>query len=93
MAKRNAQPGTHKARVKKMFDGRNMATRPIPIIEDTSDVRASIAAAIDTRPQGDVVNMPSGPRPNAKGVFGTGVSGSAKVRGGKYNPRGVEDNR
>lgn len=77
----------------KMFDGRNIATRPIPIILDTEDERASISAAIAQAPRGDLVNFPQGPRPNAKAVLGTQVSGGAKVRGGKYQPFGVDNNR
>lgn len=90
--KRNAQPGSHKPRMTKLFDGRNMATRPIPVIHDSSDDRAIRAAAADQKPLGEMVNMPSGPRPKS-GIFGKTTNAGAKVRGGKYNPRGVEDNR
>lgn len=93
MAKKPAQPGSVKPNMHKMFDGRNIATRPIPVIQDSEDFRAGISAAIDQAPRGDVVNFPQGPRPNVKGVLGTKVSGSTKVRGGTYNPAGVEDNR
>lgn len=90
---RAAQPGRVKARVKKMFDGRNMATRPIPVIHDTSDDRAIAAAVYDTKPRGDLVNMPSGRRVSAKPILGTQIGSKAKLRAGVYNPPGVEDNR
>lgn len=95
MAKRSkpAQPGSVKPNMHKMYDGLNVATRPIPVIHDSSDDRAIAAAVVDTRPLGEVMNFLSGPRPNAKGVLGQKVKGGAKVRGGKYNPGGVEDNR
>jgi len=70
----------------KMFDGR-MATRPIPVIVDTSELRAIAAAAGDQAPLGAVVNMPSKPRPTGTDtIFGSPVSRSASVRGGVYNP-------
>lgn len=94
MAKnRAAQPGSIKPRMTKLFDGRNMATRPIPVIHDTSDDRAIAASAADQRPKGENVNMPSGPRPKAGKVLGKKISGGGKVRAGVYNPPGVETNR
>lgn len=81
-----------KPQMTKMYDGRNVATRPIPVIHDSADDRAIGASALDQRPLGQVVNFPSGPRPKP-GIFGTVVPGGASVRGGVYNPRGVEDNR
>lgn len=89
----SSQPGRVKPNMHKMYDGRNVATRPIPVIHDTSEDRAIGAAVVDTRPLGQLVNFPTGPRPNAKGVLGSKVKGGAKVKGGTYNPRGVEDNR
>ena len=50
MAKnRTVSPSTQGVRpaMKKLFDGRNMATRPIPIISDVSEQRAIAAAAAD----------------------------------------------
>ena len=50
MANRTVSPSTRGVRpaMKKMYDGRNVATRPIPIIVDTSDLRAIAAAAADS---------------------------------------------
>jgi hypothetical protein len=91
MAKsRAAQPGKVTPRVKKMFTGRGK-TRDIPVITDTSDLRAIKAAAADQKPKGQYVNMPSGPRPKGQGALGKKI-GATKVRGGVYN-HGVEDNR
>jgi hypothetical protein len=88
-----ANAGSVKPNMHKMYDGLNVATRPIPVIIDESDRRAILAAAADQRPKQDVVNMPSGPRPSGTdAVFGTAVGGAAKVRGGVYNPPGVSGN-
>ena len=74
-------------RVSKMYDGRNVATRPIPIVIDVSEARAIAAAAGDQKPLGAVVNMPSKPRPTgADTIFGTPVARSATVNGGVYDP-------
>lgn len=63
--------------MKKMYDGKNVATRPIPLIVDQSEIRAINAAAADQRPKTEAVNMPSGPRPaGAEAVFGTKVKGA-----------------
>lgn len=71
----------------KMYDGKNVATRPIPIIMDVSEARAIAAAAADQKPKGSVVNMPSKPRPSgADTIFGTVVPGSATVGGANYDP-------
>jgi hypothetical protein len=71
----------------KMYDGKNVATRPIPIIVDVSEMRAIAAAAADSQPKGAVVNMPSKPRPSgADTIFGTPVSRSATVAGAVYDP-------
>ena len=59
-------------RMTKLYDGRNVATRPIPIVVEVSDMRAIAAAAADQAPKAVNVNMPSGPRPkmDATAVFG-----------------------
>lgn len=88
-----AQPGTVSPRMHKMFDGRNIATRPIPVIHDTSDDRAITSDAIQQAPRGEIMNFPQGPRPKAGVVLGQKVRGGAKTKAGTYNPRGVEDNR
>jgi len=82
-------------RMKKMYDGRNVATRPIPVIVDESERRAIAAAASDSKPLGDVVQMPSGPRAKAagSGVLGKPVRGGARIKAGNYNPIGVDGNR
>lgn len=73
--------------MQKMYDGRNTATRPIPVIVDTSELRAIAAAAADQKPKGAVVNLPSKPRPTAADtIFGTQVPRSATVSGGVYDP-------
>lgn len=78
---------SRKPRVLKMFDGRNMATRPIPVDHDSATDRAIAAAAAEQTPKHKAVNMPSAPRvAGADPVFGTKVSGATKVRGGIYNP-------
>lgn len=76
-------------RMNKMYDGRNVATRPIPVIVDTSDLRAIAAAASDQKPKASVVNMPSKPRPTgADTIFGTKVARSANLTpiAGIYEP-------
>lgn len=71
----------------KMYDGRNVATRPIPVIVDVSEARAIAAAAADQAPKGAVVNMPSKPRPTAADtIFGVQVPRSATVAGAVYDP-------
>lgn len=73
--------------MKKMYDGRNVATRPIPVTLDSSDARAIAVAASEQRPKAEVVNMPS--RPNVAGVeavFGTQVAGAARINAGTYQP-------
>lgn len=63
--------------MKQMYNGRNVATRPIPLIVDSSEIRAINAAAADQEPKAYAVNMPSGPRPvGADQVFGTRVAGA-----------------
>jgi hypothetical protein len=73
----------------KLFDGRNMATRPIPLIVDSSERKAIAIAASEQKPKGKAVNMPSGPRVGGVSeVFGTKISGgsSASSKGGVFNP-------
>lgn len=78
--------------MKKMYDGRNVATRPIPLIVDESERRAINAAAADSRPKTFAVNFPTaGPRPGGtEGVFGTQVTGAPgnviNNRAGTFNP-------
>lgn len=89
MARQTVSPSTTgvRPRMSKMYDGRNTATRPIPIIVDASEVRAIRAAAGDSRPLTAVVNFPSAPlATQAAEVFGAIVPGSTVVRGGIYNP-------
>ena len=89
MANYCVSPSTSGVRptMNQFYNGRNVATRPIPVIVDVSEARAIAAAAGDQAPLGDVVNMPSKPRPTgADTIFGSPVSRSAKVRGGVYNP-------
>ena len=77
----------------KMYDGRNVATRPIPLIVDHSEARAIAAAAGDQKPLGNVVNMPSKPRPTAADtIFGTPVARSATLNSAVYNPAVGIDN-
>lgn len=74
-------------RMNKMYDGRNVATRPIPIIVDVSEARAIAAAAADQAPKGQVVNMPSKPRPTAADtIFGTSVPRAAQLNSAAWNP-------
>jgi hypothetical protein len=87
MAPRPEQPGRVRPRMSKMYDGRNVATRPIPIITDTSELRAIAAAAGDNRPRGDVVNMPSGPRPvGAKTILGTRIGSLGGINASTFDP-------
>lgn len=88
MARRTVSPSTEgvRPRMSKMYDGKG-ATRPIPIIVDSVERRAIAAAAADSRPKSEVVNWPSAPLATQDvAVFGTVVPGSARVRGGVYNP-------
>jgi hypothetical protein len=76
-----------------MYTGKNVATRPIPLVIDSSEARAIMAAAGDQKPLGNVVNMPSKPRPTgADTIFGTPVARSATVNGGVYDPMVGIDN-
>lgn len=89
MAKKSrpAQPGSVRPNMHKMYDGQNVATRPIPVQVYESDRRAIAAAAGDQKPKAKAVNMPSGPRPSGTdAVFGSKVAGAAKVDGGTFNP-------
>lgn len=99
MAKnRTVSPSTDgvRASVKKMYDGRNVATRPIPLIVDTSEKRAIAAAAADSAPKTSAVNFPTtGPRPGgADAIFGTKVTGAPGNAGkkGVFNPLTGTDN-
>lgn len=88
MAKnRTVSPSTQGVRpaMKKMFDGRNTATRPIPVIVDTSDIRAIKAAAADAKPKTSAVQFPTRNRAagNAENIFGTQVSAPGNVIGGR----------
>lgn len=82
-----AQPGSVRPNMHKMFDGQNVATRPIPVTVYESDRRAIDAAAADQKPKAKAVQMPSGPRPSGTdAVFGSKVPGSTNVNGGTFNP-------
>lgn len=92
MANRTVSPSTQGVRpaMKQMYRGKG-ATRPIPLIVDSSDIRAIAAAAADQRPKTSAVNFPqSGPRPGGIGVvFGTKVAGPGNVvsnRAGIFAP-------
>jgi hypothetical protein len=70
-----------------MYTGKNVATRPIPIVVDSSEARAIAAAAADQKPLGNVVNMPSKSRPTgADTIFGVQVARSATIAGAVYDP-------
>ena len=95
MANRTVSPSTHGVRpaMHKMYDGRNVATRPIPVIVDESERRAIAAAAADARPKAESVNWPtSGPTQHIKGaagVFGTQIASPGNAingRSGVFNP-------
>jgi hypothetical protein len=92
--KSNSSPSTTgvRPRMAKMYDGRNVATRPIPIITDTSEQRAIAAAAADQKPKASVVNMPSKPRPaGADTILGTKTGSYDTTSKGVYNPSaGIE---
>jgi hypothetical protein len=80
---------SHKPGMKKMFDGRNIACRPIPVFHDQSDMIAIAVAAADQRSRASAVNMPSAPGGHVGGVqpvFGTQVGSLAKFKTGVYNP-------
>lgn len=91
---RTVSPSTQGVRPKmsKMYDGRNTATRPIPLVVDQSELRAINAAAADQKPKTSAVNFPTtGPRPGgADAVFGTPVTGAPgnviNGRSGTFNP-------
>lgn len=91
-----SNPGGVSPNMHKMFDGRNIATRPIPVIMDSSDMLAIKVAAANQRPKAYAVKMASGPRPKGTDVvFGTVISGGAfagKVSFGTFNPAsGVQE--
>jgi hypothetical protein len=82
-----SQPGRVKPRMSKLYDGRNVATRPIPVITDYGDALALRAAAADQRPKAKAVNMPSAPHPvGGSVVLGTKVAGATRLTGGVFNP-------
>ena len=86
MANRTVSPSTQgvRPRMAQMYRGKG-ATRPIPLIVDTSEIRAIRAAAGDQRPLGFAVKFPtSGPRPaGASVVFGSKISGPGNVINGR----------
>lgn len=92
MARNNTRsPSTDgvRPRMAKMFDGRNTATRPIPVVVDQSELRAIAAAAADSKPKTSAVNFPqTGPRPaGTQPVFGTKVSSPGDIaRSGVFSP-------
>lgn len=94
MARQTVSPSTTgvRPRMSKTYDGKG-ATRPIPLIVDSSEARAIAAAAADSRPRSEVVNFPSAPLATKDvALFGTVVPGSTKVSGGVYNPAVGNDN-
>lgn len=79
--------------MKKMFDGRNTATRPIPLVVDTSEKRAIAAAAADSKPKTSAVQFPTSGQPRPAGtsaIFGQKVSGApgnvVSDRAATFNP-------
>lgn len=80
--------------MKKMFDGRNMATRPIPINHDSADDRAIAAAAADQRPKTSAVQWKGSPVTGVQeAVFGKQVAAPGNVaRGATFNPLTGTDN-
>lgn len=88
-----SNPGSVRPAMKKMFDGRNIATRPIPVQIDSSDLLAIKVAAANQRPKTYAVKMASGPRPTGSDVvFGTQVAGGSKLAMGVFNPAsGVQE--
>ena len=87
---RTRSPSTDgvRPRTSKMYDGRNTATRPIPVVVDQSELRAIAAAAADSKPKTSAVNFPqSGPRVKADVVFGSKVGSPGDViRTGVFSP-------
>lgn len=82
-----ANPGRVKPKMTKMYDGRNVATRPIPVFLDSADLLAIKVAAANQTPKTFAVKMASGPRPTgADVVFGTVVAGGASVAMGTFAP-------
>lgn len=77
--------------MQKMYDGRNVATRPIPLVVDESERRAILAAAADAKPKAESVNWNvSGTAATgsaAAAVFGVQIaSGGDVMRTGIFNP-------
>lgn len=93
MAKnRGASPSTTgvRPRVQKMYDGRNTATRPIPIIHDSADDRAIAAAAADQKPKTSAVQWPmssKGVKGVSDAVFGKTIAAPGNVaKGAPFEP-------
>ena len=88
-----ANPGRSRPKMTKMYDGRNVATRPIPVFLDAMDLLAIRVAAANFVPKTFAVKMASGPRPTgADVVFGTVVAGGASPAMGTFNPAsGVQE--
>lgn len=83
-----------KPQMQKVYDGKNTATRPIPLIVEESDRRAILAAAADSKPKAESVNWPSqktaaAPAGSgiAQSVFGARIaSGGDVMRSGVFDP-------
>ena len=89
--RRNMAYFPNRPNMKKMYDGRNTATRPIPVSMDSGTERAIAVASSEQRPKHGVVNMPSAPRvAGADAVFGTRVAGSASIPAGIHSPASNE---
>lgn len=88
-----SNPGRTAPKMTKLYDGRNVATRPIPVFLDSSDLLAIKVAAANQTPKTFAVKMASGPRPTgADVVFGTVVAGGASPAMGTFSPAtGVQE--
>lgn len=83
---------SHSPNMRKMYDGRNVATRPIPVYHDISDMRAIAVAASDQQSRVSAVNMPSAPSvAGVEGVFGSKVAGAVSIKAGVFNPASGRD--
>ena len=76
-----------KPHMKKFYDGRNVATRPIPLIVDSSELKAIRVAASEQKSVAKATKFPQGPRVGGVAdVFGVKIGSAGTGSQGQFNP-------